>query len=89
MTVSVENPAPISAATAAMTTGGDARIRLDPTTRLNRYFSAPQPSRVLAYASSTANDISPDAYAHAEELLSRIGPDLSGADYARHLEQLR
>ncbi|HEU0134282.1 MAG TPA: hypothetical protein VFR28_05625, partial [Allosphingosinicella sp.] len=75
--------------TALMTTGGDARIVLSPPTGLNRYHSAPRPSPVLAYASSTANDISEPAFAHAEALLAELGPDLSGPDYARRLEGLR
>jgi hypothetical protein len=76
-------------ATALMTTGGDARIVLRPETGLNRYHSAPRPSAVLAYASSTANDVSAEAFAHAEALLEEIGADLSGAAYAARLEALR
>ncbi len=75
--------------TALMTTGGDARIVLRPDTGLNRYYSAPRPSGVLAYASSTANDISAPAFAHVQALLDRIGPDLSGRAYAERLEALR
>src|SRR3569832_619466 len=60
-------------AAALMTEGGDARIRLDPATGLNRYFSAPSPRDVLAYASSTANDISPAAYEAAERVLAELG----------------
>jgi hypothetical protein len=70
-----------------MTTGGDARIVLRPDSGLNRYFSAPRPSGVLAYASSTANDISAEAFAHLQALA--VGPDLSGAAYADGLEALR
>jgi hypothetical protein len=73
--------------TRLMTTGGDARIVLDPATGLNRYFSAPRPSGVLAYASSTANDISAEAFAHLQALPG--GPDLSGADYGDRLQALR
>ena len=75
--------------TRLMTTGGDARIVLDPATGLNRYHSAPRPGEVLSYASSTANDISAEAFAHAGALLAQIGPNLSGADYASRLEALR
>lgn len=75
--------------TALMTTGGDARIVLRPESGLNRYHSAPRPSGVLAYASSTANDISAPAFAHVEALLAGIGPDLSGRAYAERLEALR
>lgn len=76
-------------ATRLMTTGGDARIVLRPETGLNRYHSAPRPSGVLAYASSTANDVSAAAFAHVEALLAGMGPDLSGRDYAARLEALR
>ncbi|HYJ82481.1 MAG TPA: hypothetical protein VEW26_06525 [Allosphingosinicella sp.] len=78
-----------SAAVSLMTTGGDARIILRPDTGLNRYYSAPRPSAVLAYASSTANDVSAPAFAHVEALLARIGPNLSGRDYSERLEALR
>ncbi len=73
--------------TRLLTTGGDARIVLDPETGLNRYFSAPRPSGVLAYASSTANDISPEAFEHLMTL--PVGPGLSAAAYADGLEALR
>jgi hypothetical protein len=76
------------AATRLMTTGGDARLVLDPATGLNRYHSAPRPSDVLAYASSTANDISPEAFERAEALLAEIGA-LSAADYRQRLEAMR
>jgi hypothetical protein len=75
--------------TLLMTTGGDARILLDPATGLNRYHSAPRPSGVLAYASSTANDVSDAAFAHAERVLGEIGGELQGAAYAERLEALR
>ncbi len=80
-----------NAATRAMTEGGDARLHLDARTGLNRYHSAPRPSDVLAYASSTANDISPDAFAHVETMMEALAPDgdLSSQAYAAHLEQLR
>ncbi|HEX8217184.1 MAG TPA: hypothetical protein VF577_06945 [Allosphingosinicella sp.] len=77
------------AATLIMTSGGDARILLDPATGLNRYHSAPRPSEVLAYASSTANDISAAAHAHVEALLSEIGSAIGAAAYADRLEDLR
>lgn len=64
-----------------MTTGGDARITLDPVRHINRYFAAPWPQPVLAYASSTANDISAAAFAHVAAL-----PEL---DYADALAGLR
>lgn len=78
-----------SPATLLMTQGGDARILLDPATGLNRYHSAPRPSEVLAYASSTANDISAAAFDHVEKVLAEIGADLDGAGYAERLEAMR
>jgi hypothetical protein len=75
--------------TQLMTTGGDARIVLNAETGLNRYFSAPRPSGALAYASSTANDISPEAFAHLAALAEPAGADLSGPAYAERLEALR
>lgn len=68
-------------ATGLMTTGGDARIVLDPQHHRNRYYSAPWPQGSLAYASSTANDISDDAFAH----VSALGEQ----DYGAGLERLR
>ena len=78
-----------AAATQIMTGGGDARIVLDPATGLNRYYSAPRPSEAIAYASSTANDISAAAFAHVGTVLAELGGSLSGAAYAERLEGLR
>jgi hypothetical protein len=65
-----------------LSSGGDARIALDPETGLNKYLSAPYPRDVTAFASSTANDISIDAFTY----LRRTGvPD----DYSAALEDLR
>ncbi len=52
---------------ALLSSGGDARIALDPETGLNRYLSAPYPRDLTAYASSTANDISAAAFAFLQE----------------------
>lgn len=57
-------------AIALLSSGGDERIVLDPDTALNRYMSAPYPRDVLAFASSTANDISADAFAHVLEVMA-------------------
>ena len=86
MTASVDKLRP---AARLMTEGGDARIRLDPATGLNRYHSAPTPSAVMAYASSTANDISDGAFARAEHVLAEIGAEPSAALYGERLEALR
>jgi len=73
-----------------MTRGGDARIVLDPETGLNRYFSAPFPRDVLAFASSTANDISPGAHAYLKERFPRGVQSLeTGQGYAAILDELR
>jgi hypothetical protein len=80
MTSSADKPPSPPAAAEAMSTGGDARIRLDPATGLNRYYSAPRPSPVLAYASSTANDISPEGFARAERLLDETTRPVPIAD---------
>lgn len=85
MTVCVEK----AGAVRLMTGGGDARLQLDRGTGLNRYYSAPQPRAVLAYASSTANDISSAAYARAEQVLAEVGAEPSPEVYAVRLEDLR
>ncbi|HEY5712883.1 MAG TPA: hypothetical protein VIT38_13400 [Allosphingosinicella sp.] len=85
MTIRVEK----ASAAALMTSGGDARILLDPATGLNRYYSAPSPRDVLAYASSTANDVSAAAYARAEQVLAETGPEPGPDIYAGRLERLR
>lgn len=68
-----------------LASGGDARIDLDPITRLNRYFAAPYPRQTRAFASSTANDISREAFAHICAAL----PDWERLSYARRLDNLR
>jgi len=79
------------AAAKLMETGGDARIAVDRSTGFNKYMVAPRPSDVLAYSSSTANDISPTAFAEVQRRLARIAPDLalSADGYAETLDQLR
>lgn len=79
------------AAADLLTQGGDARIVIDPATGLNQYFSSPRPSDVIAYASSTANDISAPAFDHVCRRLGEVAPDLAltAEGYARALGQLR
>src|SRR6188768_3641621 len=55
-------------AIALLSSGGDSRITLDPETGLNKYLSGPYPRTALAYASSTANDMSRAAFARVKEL---------------------
>jgi hypothetical protein len=85
MTVCVEKPD----AARLMTGGGDARIVLDHETGLNRYYSAPQPSDAIAYASSTANDISAAAFARVGQVLAELGVTPSATVYAARLEAMR
>ena len=68
---------------ALLSSGGDARIVLDQESGLNRYLSAPYPRRTLAFASSTANDISAAAFEH---LLARQAAGMAG--YAEQLAGL-
>jgi hypothetical protein len=72
-----------------MTGGCDGRIVLDPETGLNRYYSAPYPRDILAYASSTANDISAAAYARAEDVLAEVGAAPDAGVYRDRLEKMR
>lgn len=71
-------------AIALLSGGGDARIVLDPKTGLNRYLSSPYPRSVVAFASSTANDASEEAFAHVCRRM-----DEPMADYATELDSLR
>ncbi|MEA3037965.1 MAG: hypothetical protein QOE79_478 [Sphingomonadales bacterium] len=79
----------LSEASRLMTTGGDERLVLRDGTGLNKYHSAPRPSAVLAYASSTANDISAAAQAHVDGVVAELGGELDGAGYQAPLEGLR
>jgi hypothetical protein len=85
MSVCVEKPDAVR----LMTGGGDARIVLKSDTGLNRYYSAPRPRDLLAYASSTANDISAAAFARADEVLAEVGAAPAPAVYAARLEAMR
>ena len=87
-----ERPATIAERTMiAMTTGGDERITLNDTTGLNRYRTAPRPDAILSYSSSTANGVSPGAFAAVQRVLEGVAPDghLSSPTYAEQLDQLR
>ena len=73
-----------------MTLGGDDRIILNPETGLNRYASTPFPRDVLAFASSTANDLSPEADAFLNERFPNGAEHLEAGDaYAHCLDDLR
>ena len=80
---------PVTRLAHLMTTGGDARILLDPETGLNRYHSGPYPRDVIAFASSTANDLSADAMAYIEEQFDDAKALARGSDYASFLDRAR
>lgn len=67
-----------------LSSGGDARILLDAESGLNRYLSGPYPRQTRAFASSTANDMSPQAFAHLLALMKDGLPS-----YQTHLDALR
>lgn len=71
-------------AVSLLASGGDERIELDSATGLNRYHSGPYPRSTTAFASSTANDMSRQAFARAVELAAA-----PRAPYGDRLERLR
>ncbi len=80
----------ISALAQSMTEGGDARIVLDPATGLNRYHSSPYPRDILAFASSTANDLGSDAMRWLETEFANGADALRNGDaYVACLDSLR
>lgn len=73
-----------------LTAGGDRRIAIAPGADANRYGATPFPRAVSAYASSTANDISADAFAHLSDVVGSLpaGP-MTGGNYAQALQLMR
>ena len=74
--------------------GGDCRIHLDLAGRANRYGCAPTPdASLVAFGSSTASTISPEAFAAVERLRVRLLERVSHAApeeiYAREAERVR
>jgi hypothetical protein len=58
---------------AALIAGGDARLALDPTTRMNAYGTQPWPRpHEISLSSSTASTISPRGYAAARTAFERL-----------------
>lgn len=74
-----------------MTSGGDERILLDPTTGINRYLVAPRPMIGISYSSSTANPMSNSAMSEVKRRLATLAPnlELSGDEYGAALELIR
>lgn len=74
-----------------LTSGGDRRITVRPGSNTNIYGASPFPRSTLGYASSTANDISLDAFRHLEQMIGAWaqGRLQDGDNYRRALESMR
>ncbi len=74
-----------------LTMGGDARIIMKSGTGVNKYFASPYPRETVTYASSTANDISAEAFAHLQDFAAATSVSnlAEHNGYAAHLEDLR
>jgi hypothetical protein len=74
-----------------LTSGGDQRISVPRGGNTNVYGASPFPRSTLGYSSSTANDISLDAFLHLEEMVSSrsAGALSDAACYADALEAMR
>lgn len=92
----MQNPSPYKLPTIGqlLASGGDARIEIDPLSGLNKYGCSPFPvAQLLAFGSSTASNISPEAYAAANRLREKLRQALSVAPpavvYAVEIQRLR
>ncbi|MDB5460905.1 MAG: hypothetical protein JWO72_2646, partial [Caulobacteraceae bacterium] len=86
--------APHIETTALLTSGGDGRIELDETTRVNRYGCGPGPDAdIAAFGSSTASVISTAAYGAVERLTGRLAEEAEHESrptiYRQELERVR
>lgn len=74
-----------------LTQGGDERITIAPDSGTNRYFATPYPRDTIAYASSTANDISQPAWDYLGRTWPSLNADsaLDGAGYDLELQRIR
>ncbi|MDD2913789.1 MAG: hypothetical protein PHP70_00575 [Gallionella sp.] len=77
-----------------LTSGGDARIALDPSSGLNKYGCPPLPDpELLSFGSSTASVISTAGFAAAnqlrEKLLRAIATEPHATVYARETQRIR
>ncbi len=74
-----------------LTTGGDARITIDERSDVNKYLASPFPRDTITYASTTANDISAEAYDYlSTHYATQIAAgEISSTEYMALLEQLR
>jgi hypothetical protein len=79
---------------ALLTSGGDARVALDPASGLNRYGCGPSPDgAALAFGSSTCSTISAPAFAAVERLAGRLSEeaarDRQPELYRQELDRIR
>lgn len=74
-----------------LTSGGDRRIRVPAGANTNIYGASPFPRAMMAYAASTANDISLPAFQHLSATAAAwpTSEPMSGSTYRRALENLR
>lgn len=74
-----------------LASGGDRRIAVQPGGNTNIYGASPFPRSTLGYASSTANDISLDAFRHLEEMVGAWVPGRlhDAGNYRQALESMR
>jgi hypothetical protein len=86
--------APPIEAVALLTSGGDARVALDPASGLNRYGCGPRPDgAIAAFGSSTCSTISAPAFAAVERLAGRLSEEAARDSepelYRQELERIR
>lgn len=73
-----------------LATGGDKRIKIPTGASTNMYGASPFPREVLAYAATTANDISLEAFDHLQRVVGAWPSGaMGGSEYASSLEHLR
>ncbi len=94
MQIPSPTPYKLSTLEQLLASGGDARIVVDPLSGLNKYGCSPFPdAQLLTFSSSTASNISPEAYAAAnrlrEKLLQALSTDSPAVVYALEIQRLR
>jgi selenocysteine lyase/cysteine desulfurase len=77
-------PRPATRLAHLLTSGGDARLSVDPATRLNGYGCRPEPRHeALSFASSTATSISVRAFVAVQAAYWRLGRSLGERRFSR------
>jgi hypothetical protein len=75
---------------AALLSGGDSRLAIDPRTGANKYLCRPTPARDLVYASScTASPISEQSFRRAADLHASLVAGRSPGERADALDAVR